>query len=234
MGDSLEQYRGRIGKYALRIPSLESFSGASSRSKKAFLGLSREKERVYKEIREENLNFFSGFLTLCVTFLFCFLLVFKVDTGTGALNSTSFAPQFNLPAESIKGWSTSNIVLPFLPRKLQCCGDIEANPGPSDSGSRSDVDVSTQNQYFDPRDELKVGSVFEGRQKVIDDMKLYCDNNFIPLIRISNSSGDLAKNKYGRIVYKCTHGHQRKSKATSDRPFQKVNFTGCKAFICQH
>ena len=57
MGDSLEQYRGRIGKYALRIPSLESFSGASSRSKKAFLGLSREKERVYKEIREENLNF---------------------------------------------------------------------------------------------------------------------------------------------------------------------------------
>ena len=119
MGDSLEQYRGRIGKYALRIPSLESFSGASSRSKKAFLGLSREKERVYKEIREENLNFFSGFLTLCVTF--CVLLMFKVDTGTGALNSTSFAnPQFNLPAESIKGWSTFNIVLPFLPHKLQC------------------------------------------------------------------------------------------------------------------
>ena len=232
MGDSLEQYRGRIGKYALRIPSLESFSGASSRSKKAFLGLSREKERVYKEIREENLNFFSGFLTLCVTFLFCFLLVFKVDTGTGAQSSTSFAnPQFNLPAESIKGWTTSNIVLPFLHRKLQCCGDIEANPGPSDSGSISDVDVSTQNQYFDPRDELKVGSVFEGRQKVIDDMKLYCDNNFIPLIRVSNSSGDLAKNKYGRIVYKCTHGHQRKSKATSDRPFQKVNLTGCKAFV---
>ena len=125
--------------------------------------------------------------------------MFKVDTETGALNSTSFANlQFNFPAESIKGWSTSNIVLPFLPQKLQCCGDIEANPGPSDSGSRSDVDVSTQNQYFDPRDELKVGSVFEGRQKVIDDMKLYCDNNFIPLIRISNSSRDLAKNKYGR------------------------------------
>ena len=33
------------------------------------------------------------------------------------------------------------------------------------------------------------------------------------------------------IVYKCTHGHQRKSKATSDRTFQKVNFTGCKAFV---
>ena len=232
MGDSLEQYRGRIGNYALRITSLESSAGASSKRKKSFFRQSQEKEKVFKEIREENIKFFSSFLTSCVPIFICLLLVSRVDVGSGSQSSISSTnPQFNLPAESIKGWSTTSIALPFLPCKLQCCGDIEANPGPSNSGSTSDVDGSTQHLYFDPRDDLKVGTVFEGRQKVMDDMKLYCDNNFFPLIRISNSRGDLANNKYGRIVYKCTHGHQRKSTATSDRPFQKVNFTGCKAFV---
>ena len=53
MGDSLEQYRGRIGKYALRIPSLESFSDASSRSKKAS-PQEQASVRVRREVQERH------------------------------------------------------------------------------------------------------------------------------------------------------------------------------------
>ena len=223
MGVSIDQYRGRIGRFALQL-----CSGPS--------GTKKQEGQVHAKQEFQDFWTISGWTIS----LLCVLAIFVSKT-------TFYSPPLS---ELVPGDQVENTLLvtcttaQYFPNQLVllCSGDVERNPGPSSQASNAgdSNDESTdslfgpefeQETYYDPAHELKVGDAFSSRDAVIEKMKTYCDRKFTPLIRVSNRAGDLPNLIYGRIVYKCTHGHTRKSKATSDRPFQKVNFTGCPAVI---
>ena len=134
--------------------------------------------------------------------------------------------------------------------ELLRAGDVESNPGPGSSDqsnhgpnladipesaeddlSGSDFEETREIIYFNPAHEIKTGDMFESIEKAKSDIKLYCDRTYFPLITASSWRGDPIKEERGRIRFKCTHGHKRESTAKSDRPWQRVNFTGCPCFI---
>ena len=81
-------------------------------------------------------------------------------------------------------------------------------------------------------DEIKVGKLFKNYDEVVKAVKDWCYSSCTPLI-LKGVRGNLSEGGEdpGRIQFICTHGNKRKSKATSLRPAQRVNYTGCLARI---
>ena len=81
------------------------------------------------------------------------------------------------------------------------------------------VDEPEENIHLGPED-VKVGTTFRDYDEAISSMKVWSDENFIPLVKRSTNKGtfDDDGDKPGRIQLVCTHGVERKSKATKVRP----------------
>ena len=81
--------------------------------------------------------------------------------------------------------------------------------------------------------DLKVGVTFPSFDGALQSVKEWCDSNYEPFVKRSTNRGtfDDDGDRPGQIQMYCTHGIERKSKATSVRPLQRVYFTGCKARI---
>ena len=88
------------------------------------------------------------------------------------------------------------------------------------------VDEPEENIHLGPED-VKVGTTFRDYDEAISSMKVWSDKNFIPLVKRSTNRGtfDDDGDKPGRIQLVCTHGVERKSKATKVRPCQRVYYT---------
>ena len=242
MGVCIEQYRGRIGRFALGLSSIKGYWG---KSKRGAVNKSELQDIAMVEILSENLQFWFRFwsgkwMSLFLFFIAIFAMAILLENNFNHLTSTD-----NLPIMRY-GTSTNNFPIldlgtidnTFPIVDVLRCGDVKTNPVPTSEQNlddSSDTDSYSggeekEETYFDPKNDLKVGDAMPSRQGVIDLMKSFCDRKFTP-IRVSNRAGDLQNSKYGRIVYKCTHRHQRKSDAKSDRPFKKINYTGCPAFV---
>jgi len=81
--------------------------------------------------------------------------------------------------------------------------------------------------------ELEPGNIFCGKtfnsyDEAVNSVRKLCDKTFTPFI-LKGTRGNFSSGgeELGRISFICTHGNERKSKATSQRPSQRVNYTAC-------
>ena len=79
--------------------------------------------------------------------------------------------------------------------------------------------------------ELKVGTTFPSYRESCRSVQEYFDNNYEPLVIRSSDDGKVKEGRRGRIQIVCSHGYHRKSKASSSRPHQAINFTNCLAGV---
>ena len=79
-------------------------------------------------------------------------------------------------------------------------------------------------------EDVKPGLTFPTKEIAMKSLKFFFADHYHPLVVVSNGSnkkvGD--PNSRGRVRFECSHGVKRKYKATSSRPVQRVNLTGCK------
>ena len=199
----MECYRAKIGSFASRV------------CRKISRNLTFDNRRIIDDIREESVIFWNTVLIMSMLLVtVCSIACLGLATVTLA-NGDS-----NLSCPGHRNGATVTEPIPeSVLKTLLLISGVESNPGP------------TQDGFYDPEEELTIGSKFDSQEKVRADVKLFCDRTFVPLIIAASSAENPAGRDRGRMRYKCTHGHKRKKTANKDRPRQSYNFTACTSFV---
>jgi hypothetical protein len=232
MGDSLDSYRSRIGGFAARLCRKMSSSAYKSRKRQKM----KEELMALVGIRKDSWDFWSNILTLVM------ILVAVLSLVDLSLSTVSVATMDGALLGQHNGHAVTRPISVSVIKSLLLESGVESNPGPdSDISDHSENEESfddgfgeegqQRELFFNHSQELNQGVVFESQEKVRENIKAYCDRTYVPMIIVSSSAGNVEKEERGRIRFKCTHGHKRKSTAKKDRPWQQVNFTGCPCFL---
>ena len=142
MGVCIEQYRGRIGRFALGLSSMK---GSWAKSKRGAVNKSELQDIAMVEILSENLQFWARFwsgnwMSLFLFFIAIFAMAILVENNFDHLTSTD-----NLLIRS-HGTSTNNFPIldlgtidnAFPIVDVLRCRDIETNPGPTNERNLDD------------------------------------------------------------------------------------------------
>ena len=78
-------------------------------------------------------------------------------------------------------------------------------------------------------EDVKPGLTFESKEIAMKSLKFFFADHYHPCVVVSNGTNRKKgePGARGRVRFVCSHGYRRKYTASSSRPVQRVNFTGC-------